>query len=157
MTTSTFLEDFSAHETGIVMTFNGSLSNIPKGWVIADGNNGTPDLRNKYIKGNTDYTSTKNVGGIKEKQLSYSQLPSHNHTASVNTGGSHTHSVGGQAISSDGSGYRYITSGSVDSTQPTTNDGGHSHVGGNSSNNSGSNEAIDNRPKSQEVIFIYKI
>lgn len=32
-----------------------SLDPIPKGWVLCDGNNGTPDLRNRFIKGADDH------------------------------------------------------------------------------------------------------
>jgi hypothetical protein len=30
--------------------YNGLLNNIPVGWVICDGTNGTPDLRGRFIR-----------------------------------------------------------------------------------------------------------
>jgi len=35
----------------IIMIWKGLVSAIPSGWVLCDGNNSTPDLRGKFIKG----------------------------------------------------------------------------------------------------------
>lgn len=35
---------------GAIALWSGTLSSIPQGWVLCDGNNGTPDLRDKFIK-----------------------------------------------------------------------------------------------------------
>ena len=37
--------------SGVIMIFHGAIDNIPKGYVLCDGNNGTPDLRDKFIIG----------------------------------------------------------------------------------------------------------
>ena len=37
--------------SGIISIWSGSIATIPSGWVICDGNNGTPDLRNKFVIG----------------------------------------------------------------------------------------------------------
>lgn len=34
---------------GMIVMWSGSLSNIPTGWVLCDGNNGTPDMRNQFL------------------------------------------------------------------------------------------------------------
>ena len=39
------------YEIGTIMIFSGKLSDIPYGWQICNGQNGTPDLRNKFIIG----------------------------------------------------------------------------------------------------------
>ncbi len=36
---------------GLISMWAGLLSAIPAGWALCDGNNGTPDLRSKFIKG----------------------------------------------------------------------------------------------------------
>lgn len=36
--------------TGIITIWSGTLANIPAGWIICDGSNGTPDLRGRFVK-----------------------------------------------------------------------------------------------------------
>jgi len=36
---------------GIISLWSGSIATIPPGWALCDGNNGTPDLRDKFIVG----------------------------------------------------------------------------------------------------------
>ncbi len=35
--------------SGIIVLWHGAIINIPVGWALCDGNNGTPDLRNRFI------------------------------------------------------------------------------------------------------------
>jgi len=60
--------------------------NIPAGWAVCDGNNGTPDLRNKFIKmaGSEDLPNT--ASGSRTKTLSPAHIPPHTHSIP-----SHTH------------------------------------------------------------------
>ena len=37
--------------TGLISIWYGQVSNIPSGWVLCDGNNSTPDLRNRFVVG----------------------------------------------------------------------------------------------------------
>jgi microcystin-dependent protein len=45
--------------TGAIFIWSGNLASIPSGWVICDGTNGTPDLRERFVVGVglTDNTS----------------------------------------------------------------------------------------------------
>lgn len=36
---------------GIIVMWGGLVANIPSGWVLCDGQNGTPDLRSRFVKG----------------------------------------------------------------------------------------------------------
>ena len=36
---------------GMIMMWSGLISEIPPGWSICDGTNGTPDLRDKFVRG----------------------------------------------------------------------------------------------------------
>ncbi len=38
----------------MIVKFEGSIVSIPSGWVLCDGNNGTPDLRNRFVVGAGD-------------------------------------------------------------------------------------------------------
>jgi len=37
--------------SGSIILWQGAIISIPVGWVICDGNNGTPDLRDKFLVG----------------------------------------------------------------------------------------------------------
>lgn len=76
--------------SGIIMQWSGSIATIPYGWVICDGNNGTPDLTDRFvIHADADAAGTRNVGDIGGEQtheLSLAEIPAHNHTQrGVNT------------------------------------------------------------------------
>lgn len=36
---------------GVIVMWSGTLATVPSGWALCDGQNGTPDLRDKFIKG----------------------------------------------------------------------------------------------------------
>ena len=36
---------------GLIAMWSGLLANMPAGWALCDGQNGTPDLRSKFVKG----------------------------------------------------------------------------------------------------------
>jgi prepilin-type N-terminal cleavage/methylation domain-containing protein len=38
-------------DPGVIVAWSGTIDSIPKGWVLCDGTNGTPDLRDKFIVG----------------------------------------------------------------------------------------------------------
>lgn len=80
-------QDFSAFPVGGIVPFSKPAANIPTGWYICDGTNGTPDLRGMFIYGATDDTDLLSTGGA----------VTHVHTnPSTNNAGSHTHTAGGQ-------------------------------------------------------------
>ena len=82
--------------SGIIAMWSGTTSNIPTGWLLCDGSNGTPDLRDRFIVGAGSTYSPKATGGEATHKLTTAEMPSHNHTF---TGTSHTHnttSSGGQ-------------------------------------------------------------
>lgn len=81
----------SVPEGGIAI-WSGSLATIPAGWVLCDGSNGTPDLRERFVLGAPAATDPGATGGANSFTLSESQLPAHTHSASSSTAGSHTHS-----------------------------------------------------------------
>lgn len=68
--------------SNIISLWSGSISNIPSGWVLCDGNNGTPDLRNRFIVGAGGQYSVDDTGGAEQVQLTEAEMPSHNHTFS---------------------------------------------------------------------------
>jgi hypothetical protein len=41
----------SAFSSGMIMMWSGTIATIPTGWVLCNGSNGTPDLRNRFVIG----------------------------------------------------------------------------------------------------------
>lgn len=64
--------------TGTIVLWSGAIVDIPAGWVICDGNNDTPDLRDKFVVGAGSTYAVGAVGGN----------VNHNHTF---TGDGHQH------------------------------------------------------------------
>ena len=48
---------------GVILMWSGSSTNIPDGWLLCDGSNGTPDLRGRFIIGSNDDYEVNSVGG----------------------------------------------------------------------------------------------
>lgn len=73
----------------IVIIWSGAIIDIPDGWFLCDGQNGTPNLLNRFVVGSGNLYALDSTGGNKD-----AILVSHNHAnASTNTTGSHNHSV----------------------------------------------------------------
>ena len=71
---------------GIVVMWSGAADNIPSGWVLCDGTNGTPDLRNRFIVGAGSTYAVGATGGSDTVKLTVSQMPSHKHTMNAASG-----------------------------------------------------------------------
>lgn len=65
-----------AMPVGSIIMFNGKAEEIPSGWAICDGTNGTPNLIDRFILASTYAGGT---GGNSQITLSVSQLPPHRH------------------------------------------------------------------------------
>lgn len=73
--------------TGLISLWSGSIGSIPSGWVLCDGNNSTPDLRDRFIVGAGNTYAVAGQGGSTD-----AVLVSHTHTASsAVTDPGHTH------------------------------------------------------------------
>jgi len=55
---------------GMILLWSGAVADIPAGWVLCNGENGTPDLRNKFVVAAGDTYNPDDSGGD----------TSHNHT-----------------------------------------------------------------------------
>lgn len=63
---------------GIIM-WSGAIKNIPAGWALCDGTQGTPDLQDKFIVGAGNTYNVGTTGGVERVSLTVDQLPEHSH------------------------------------------------------------------------------
>lgn len=97
MTKANFLSELPSgagvNVTGMIMLWSGSSGSVPTGYVICDGSNGTPDLRDFFVLGaggslassggsSTTTTGSTTLSGLSigGTALTVDQLPPHNHT-----------------------------------------------------------------------------
>jgi len=59
--------------------WSGDLAAIPAGWQLCDGNNGTPDLRDRFIIGGGGGYNLGSTGGSSNVKLGNDNLPLHSH------------------------------------------------------------------------------
>jgi hypothetical protein len=71
---------------GIIM-WSGSIASIPSGWLLCNGSNGTPDLRDRFVIGAGSAYAVAVTGGSKD-----AIVVSHTHTATVTDPG-HAHEI----------------------------------------------------------------
>lgn len=89
--------------TGGIIIWSGSTGSVPSGWLLCDGTNGTPDLRDRFIIGAGNTYAVNATGGTAD-----AVVVAHTHTAtstSAVTDPGHTHnSVGNGATNGGGAG-----------------------------------------------------
>lgn len=82
---------------GFIGMFSGAVANIPSGWQLCDGTNGTPDLRSKFIVG-ASASGGYAVGA--QGGSADAVVVSHSHTATTgNQSADHTHGFSGTTAS----------------------------------------------------------
>ena len=150
----------SLFPSGGIIMWSGAINDIPVGWALCDGSNGTPDLRDRFIVGAGRDYSVGNTGGAKSVTLNIDQIPSHYHgsgSLSANTAGSHNHgyecpqSWVSVKSGSDSAAY----AGTI--TNDTTRDGSHSHIITGITSSKGGGQAHENRPPYYALCFIMKL
>jgi len=99
--------------SGLIAIWSGSTGSIPSGWVLCNGSNGTPDLRNSFILGAGNTYAVGATGGSTDaivvshthsatSSTSISD-PGHNHSASSTVNDpQHSHLQNGQTIGGAG-------------------------------------------------------
>ena len=111
---------------GMIMLWSGSSGSIPSGWLLCDGTNSTPDLRNKFVVGAGSTYSVGATGGSAD-----AVVVSHTHTAtSVVTDPGHNHqyirdkdagSISSHQYSDSNAGYLNTSTATTGITVATTN------------------------------------
>jgi len=140
----------AAVPSGSIILWSGAANAIPVGYVLCNGSNSTPDLRNRFVVGAGSTYAVGATGGSAN-----ATLVAHTHTGTTNTTGSHTHTISHSGISGVSAGGQ-IAGGSPqnDTTSPTQSAGNHSHtLNVNSTGSSGTNA---NLPPYYALCYIMK-
>jgi hypothetical protein len=104
---------------GCIVLWSGTLATVPGGWAVCNGQNGTPDLRDKFIMGGGGVNAALATGGASSATnvatsnagsftpagtvggtaISVAQMPSHAHPGgTTDAQGAHTHNVIGRNL-----------------------------------------------------------
>lgn len=79
---------------GLITLWFGLLTNIPAGWQLCNGANGTPDLRDRFVVGAGANYPVYQTGGSGSVSSTTGAGGAHNHTGVATPAGSHTHTAG---------------------------------------------------------------
>lgn len=147
--------------TGCIVMWSGSIAAIPSGWLLCNGTNGTPDLRDRFVIGAGSNYAVNAIGGDKDAIVvshTHTQA-SHTHTATTDTQGSHSHTYSATVVGGTDAGGGLGTS--FSSWLTTSTAGGHTHnITVNSAtpsiNSTGSSGVDANLPPYYALCFIMK-
>lgn len=92
---------------GTIVIWSGTVDNIPTGWQLCDGTNGTPDLRDKFVLGAGTKHAVGETGGSEEVTLTVEQMPEHNHLAKLSSGDAGVLNIPLKSNNSSWSNYNY--------------------------------------------------
>ena len=137
---------FTAFVSGMIMLWSGSSASIPSGWLLCDGSNSTPDLRNRFVVGATSTYAVGATGGSAN-----SIVVSHTHSI-TDSGHVHGNSNGTYFLTSGGGTGGTISGSGVSLGGITTQ----SSVTGISVNSTGSSGTNANLPPYYALCYIMK-
>jgi len=155
---------------GAIMIWSGTIADIPTGWALCNGQNGTPNLQARFIvgagnsivmDGSVGYQYPVGATGGKNKvTLSTDEMPTHNHGGSTSASGVHSHSVSVTGAMPQnyggGSSWNSANLDAKSSETPSTSvsaASAHSHT----ISNAGGNVAHENRPLYYALAYIMKV
>ena len=147
---------------GIIAMWSGGINDIPEGWALCDGNNGTPNLSGRFIVGYKadapDYDSIGDTGGEKRHQITVAEMPVHSHTGNTGEAGRHTHNIEYNEDEDRNDQDGHLTRTSFRShTHDYQTEGSGNHGHSFTTNTKGGDGAHENRPPFFTLAYIIKL
>lgn len=155
---------------GVIVMWSGSVASVPSGWLLCDGTNGTPDLRNRFVVGAGSTYAVAATGGSAD-----AIVPAHTHSISLttNSDGAHTHTITdpghthtqplfgvgieGVSLNPGAAARQGLTATGSSSTGITINSGGaHTHTVSGDTASAGSSATNANLPPYYALAYIMK-
>lgn len=117
----------NAIPTGVITLWSGSIVSIPTGWALCNGQNGTPNLQDRFVIGAGSAYTVGATGGSKDAiVVSHTHTQAgHSHTATTSSAGEHTHAFYTYGVS--GNGPSGTSDGSGPGNRTTSSAGAHTH------------------------------
>jgi microcystin-dependent protein len=142
--------------SGCILLWSGSVGSIPSGFVLCNGSNSTPDLRDKFIVGAGNTYTVGQTGGSTTATITQANLPNVNFTAtSVVTDPGHFHGVPGTNTAAGTPSGNFSAFNSSGVTQ-NTNTAVTGITVATTVNSGGSNTALAILPPYYALCYIYK-
>ena len=135
-----------------IMVWSGVLADIPIGWQLCDGTQGTPNLLDKFVRSvNTNTTDPGATGGESTHVLTTAELAAHSHGV---TESSHTHTHNRDKAESVTTDVFINKRGGAASGAPISDS---SSLGAPSVGSTGSGTAHENKPVFFELAYIMRV
>lgn len=144
----------SAIPTGVIVMWSGSTSDVPTGWALCNGENGTPDLRNRFVVGAGASYSVGARGGADTIALGIEQMPRHTHSFESSNAKVYIYTSRG-SYGSGGSYDEDLTSSSYGASSGEY--AGYVDLSDASIGSKGSGQPIENRPPYYALCYIMKV
>ena len=141
--------------SGGIILWSGAANAIPTGWYLCDGQNSTPDLRNRFVVGAGDSYAVDTTGGSAD-----ATLVEHSHgagTYTADTDGNHNHNYdhnqSSTSLDNDESNQTIYPNQSQDTT---SSNGDHTHSISGTSDSAGQSGTNANLPPYYALCYIMK-
>jgi microcystin-dependent protein len=153
--------------TGAIMLWSGRTGkkNVPPGWALCDGSQGTPDLRDRFIVGSGGRYTPGEQGGRNEVRLEQEHLPIHSHSFTTEPAEQRSSEIGTTEKKQRQIGYAECQHYAAETREeeswsPSEQENradNHSHSGRTDAAGQHAPEPVDIRPKYYALAYIMKI
>jgi len=140
---------------GMIVMWNGTTDKIPSGWALCNGQNGTPDLRDRFIVSSGTNYKINQTGGNDSIKLIVDNIPSHTHNYFDSV---FSENWGSFSKKKNASRFKPDYSTGYDNPGSGDTDNDNNIIGKDRNTNAtGGNKPFDNRPKYYALAFIMKL
>lgn len=140
--------------SGFIGIWSGSEDNVPDGWHICDGTEGTPDLRDKFVLGAGESHPVGEDGGEETVTLGITNMPSHAHDMYLYNGSGSNNSLLTNGLAITNSSGAPITTYGIKAAADSSMKGS---IFSNITRNKGSGNAHNNMPPYYTLCYIMKL